>query len=37
MAGNAMKYQYSAEDLINKLYQKGIMGDNNGNISTDSQ
>lgn len=30
MAGNAMKYQYSAEDLINKLYQKGIMGDNNG-------
>lgn len=30
MAGNAMKYQYSAEDLINKLYQKGIMGDDNG-------
>lgn len=29
MAGNAYKIQYQTEDLINQLYQKGIMGDNN--------
>ena len=27
--GNALKYEYQAEDLINVLYQKGIMGDSN--------
>ena len=29
MAGNAYKVQFETEDIINKLYQKGIMGDNN--------
>src|SRR5574344_935646 len=27
MAGNANKYQFNAEEAINKLYQKGLMSD----------
>lgn len=29
MAGNANKYQFNAEDAINKLYQKGLINDTN--------
>lgn len=29
MAGNANKYQFNAEEAINKLYQKGLMSDTN--------
>lgn len=29
MAGNAYKWQYNADEAINLLYQKGLMGDNN--------
>ena len=27
--GNAYKNQFSAEDIINKLFQKGLMDENN--------
>ena len=32
---NALKYQYKADEILNKLYQKGLMGDtNNGFLQT---